>query len=91
MRCAIAAARQPTSVISPSSLCVTTDGGRENHIWYIDTTHMRAKDRPITAPESITTQAKGWYSLVKYQELISSVRVKNGTATTVHLNHIGRT
>ena len=46
---------------SLESLCRTPRfGARENHIWYIDTTHMKAKDRPMNAPPSMTTQANGW-------------------------------
>ena len=45
----------------------------------------------ITPPDTITTQANGEYSLVKYHELISRVRQMNGSTTTAHLNHTGRT
>jgi len=57
----------------------------------MDTTHMKAKDAAMTAPERMTTQANGWNSLVKYQELMSSVRPRNGRAITAHLNQTGRT
>jgi hypothetical protein len=49
---------QPTET-SPLDLWVTAGGVRENHNWYMDTTHMKAKHRPITAPAAITTQANG--------------------------------
>ena len=44
----------------PPDLCETAAGVRENHIWYMDTTHMNAKHSPMTAPAAITTHANGW-------------------------------
>ena len=37
----------------------TGEGVAENHNWYIVAAHMNAKDRPIIAPPTMTTQANG--------------------------------
>ena len=62
-----------------------------NHSWYIVVTHMKAKHTPIRPPASMTMKANGWISLDKFQELLSCTMATNGSASTVHLNHTGRT
>lgn len=49
---------QPTPRLS-LLLWDTLDGVGDTHIWYMDTTHMNAKLKPINAPAHITTQANG--------------------------------
>ena len=52
---------------------------------------MTAKQKAISAPAAMTIKAKGWNSLVKYQELTSITMAANGSAMMAHLNHTGRT
>ncbi len=50
---------QPMKLVSPAALALTTAGGGANQSWYIVTTHMNAKQAPISMPASNTIQAKG--------------------------------
>lgn len=50
---------QPMMAVSPPILPATMAGGRENHSWYIVTSHMKAKHPPISMPANNTIQAKG--------------------------------
>jgi hypothetical protein len=50
---------QPMMAVSPPILSATMAGGRENHSWYIVTSHMKAKHPPISMPANNTIQAKG--------------------------------
>ena len=60
-RCTPARSAQTSSSgTSPPNRRRIASGGLNNHIWYIVTSHMRAKHAADAAPDVIVTAANGW-------------------------------